>query len=139
MKADPEINDYQVLDEHKKSAITVRREEFFTGDHNQKEEDQDQNNKTVKSEVIVSIVKASFDKKLKWDFAYEGNKISAYVTDPDFQIRIDKGESFSKGDCLLVDLETTSKWDESIKAALNTYKIIKVQRHIKPPEQKSFP
>jgi hypothetical protein len=59
----------------------------------------------------LNIVKVSFDHKLKWEFIFKGNKISAKSDDPVFQERIDKGESYAKGDVLEVELAIKQKYE----------------------------
>jgi hypothetical protein len=80
----------------------------------------------------LNIVKVSFDSKLKWEFIFKGNKISAKSDDPIFQERIDRGESFAKGDILEVELAIKQKFDPTVNTFLNkSYKINRIINHIK--------
>lgn len=81
-------------------------------------------------------MRISFDKKLKWDFYLKGNKITARVNDLDFQKRIDKGESFAKGDVLEVELEIKQKFDPAVNTYINrSYRINRIINHISRTEQ----
>jgi len=76
------------------------------------------------------IFKIVFDDKSKWDFIYRGNKINAKILDDMFYDKVDKGEKFSKGDSLEVDLEITQYFEESVNVFLNrSYTITKVHQH----------
>lgn len=84
------------------------------------------------------IVRASFVKDLKWDFVYEGNKISAKMDNAEMIRIIDEGEQFAKGDYMLVDLEITKFYDADLGVHLITkdsYKILRYKQHIKSPKQ----
>lgn len=81
--------------------------------------------------TTLSIVKVSFEPKLRWQVVYQGNRVGAYVTDADFLQRIDKqDESFGKGDSLEADLRIEQVWDEGFNTYLNkTYSIVRVYSH----------
>ncbi len=85
----------------------------------------------TKTNQLLVIVKVVFEPNRKWEFVYEGNKISAYLKDKEFFVKIDKGERFGKGDKLLVDLEIKQVLDKELGVYLNEdYTIIKVHNHI---------
>ena len=73
----------------------------------------------TKTNQVLVIVKIVFEPHRKWEFVYEGNKISAYIKDKDFFAKIDRGEKFSKGDKLLVDLEIKQVLDKNLGVYLN--------------------
>ena len=85
---------------------------------------------------MLNIVRLSFDKSLKWEFYYDGNKITAKINDADFIDKIDSGESFAKGDSLEVELEILKEFDQTVNTYINkSYKINKIIRHIPRPIQ----
>jgi hypothetical protein len=82
-------------------------------------------------EVILKIFKIVFEKGYKWQFFYQGIKISADIKDDVFFQSIDNGSSFSKGDTLIVDLQITQVYDKSVETYINKdYTIIRVKKHI---------
>ena len=85
---------------------------------------------------IFNIGAISFDDKLKSDFYFKGNKISAKINDVDFYKRVDKGESFAKGDVLEVELEIKQVFETSVNTFVNkSYKIKRIINHILRNEQ----
>ena len=82
-------------------------------------------------DAALSIIKPCFERGLKWEVVYLGNKIFVAVTDEAFLTRVDNGEeSFAKGDVLEVEMHIEQVFD----AALNTYinkshEIIRVKNH----------
>lgn len=93
---------------------------------------------SVKSDVQIQILRPSFSADLKWDFIFEGQKLSAKMKDEALLKIIDEGEQFAKGDCMLVDLEVTKFYDEELGAYMLTkdsYKIIRYIEMVKVPRQ----
>lgn len=82
----------------------------------------------------ILIIRPSFDKDLKWDFVFDGQKISAKMNDEAMIKVIDNGEQFAKGDYMLVDIEVTRFYDNDLGVHLITkdsYKILRYKEHIK--------
>lgn len=78
----------------------------------------------------LSILKVVFQKDRKWEFIFNGSKISAIIGDEGFWSQIDTGRSFAKGDILVVDLEIIQIYDHDLQCYLNkSYKIIKVKKY----------
>lgn len=66
----------------------------------------------------------------KWDFLYNGVKISATVQDENFWKQINSGKSFSRGDSLVADLRIIREYDPSVAAYINKgYQVINVREH----------
>jgi hypothetical protein len=81
----------------------------------------------IKENVDLSVLKLVFKKNRKWEFIYNGMKISAYIVDDDFWARVDRGESFRKGDIIKADLEISRVFDEEVNTYVNMrYRVIKV-------------
>lgn len=82
----------------------------------------------------ILIIRPSFDKDLKWDFVFEGQKLSAKMEDKAMIHIINQGEEFSKGDFMLVDLEVIKFYDNDLGIHMITkdsYKILRYKEHIK--------
>ncbi|NPV89214.1 MAG: hypothetical protein HPY50_00375 [Firmicutes bacterium] len=81
--------------------------------------------------VEVAILKLVFQKSRKWEFIYQGNKISAHIVDNNFWNQVDSGHAqFAKGDILTVDLEVTKAFDHDVNCMVNkAYKVTKVSHH----------
>lgn len=97
--------------------------------------------KEVLTDKKILIIRPSFTKDLKWDFVFQNQKISAKMEDEEMIKIIDNGEQFSKGDCMLVDLEITKFYDSEINTHLITkdsYKILKYKQHIQTPKQQKL-
>lgn len=97
--------------------------------------------KEVLTDKKILIIRPSFTKDLKWDFVFQNQKISAKMEDEEMIKIIDNGEQFSKGDCMLVDLEITKFYDREINTHLITkdsYKILKYKQHIQIPKQQKL-
>jgi len=93
----------------------------------------------LKSNATLQIIRLYFEEGHTWSFVYEGNKISAKVTDPLFYKRINNNEAFAKGDYLTVDLKVYQKYDSSLMAWLNTgFEVVSVTDHKKAEQQSSL-
>lgn len=133
---DPSITGYEITDKNEKPLISVPRDDFETLSIKSEEILKDEKNLTLTAKL--NIIKVSFEKKLKWEFYFKGNRITAKLEDPNFQKRIDNGESFAKGDLLEVELRIKQKFDKSVNTFINkSYNISRIIKHIKrdaPPE-----
>lgn len=130
LEADENINNVAILDEAENEIVKVDREDFDSVSspnemvENPVEPDYDHN-------AMLNIVRLSFDPKLKSDFFYKCNKITAYVKHKGFYEKIDSGESFSKGDTLEVELKILKQFDETVDTSIiKGYEVIEVKRHI---------
>ncbi|MEZ4941805.1 MAG: hypothetical protein R3D58_13075 [Saprospiraceae bacterium] len=85
----------------------------------------------VNSGVIIRAYRFSFEDYGKWGFVYEGEKITAKVSDQDFIQRVENNEPFAKGDVLKVDLAITQEYDKAVQEYLNkSFEVVKVIEHI---------
>jgi len=133
---DPQIKKFRLEDKENHPLVTISREEFAI--MVKENELLEQNKKIITIEnAQLSLVKLVFQENRKWEFIYEGNKISAHILDKTFYHRIEIGEEkFAKGDILIVDLEIIQVFDPSVNEYLNKeYSIIRVKKHIRRPEQ----
>lgn len=137
LENDNSITGYEITDKNNKTLVRVNREEFeFIS---VKSEELLEGEKNIVVAGRLNIVRISFDDKLKSDFYFKGNKISAKINDSEFYNRVDKGESFSKGDVLEVELEIKQIFETSVNTFVNkSYKIKRIVNHISRNEQSKF-
>lgn len=143
LKEDPNISDFEILDDKDNPLVVIEREEFskmaaapLRPISEEAIEPLDRP-RTITERAMLYIVRPSFDKKLKWDFVYKDIKIPATLADDEFIERVRRGqEGFFAGDILDVDLQINRKIEESAQVPVNkSYRIVKVYRHIKRSEQ----
>ena len=85
----------------------------------------------IKENAGLEIVKLVFDKTRKWEFVYEGFKISANIEDYEFLDKVVKSiERFGKGDILISDLKIIQVYDENNGIFINkNFTVLKVKEH----------
>ena len=133
MQDDDSITGYEVKNKEEETLIRVEHEEFDP--LSKKPERLDDDEKIITQVATLSIVRVSFDSKLKWEFYFEKNKITARIDDPSFHKRVDAGEAFAKGDGLKVELEIRQRLDPSINTYVNrSYRVVKIIDHMKKGE-----
>ena len=139
LNEDPAVSDFMVTKENNETIIDVERKDYARLAIKQQFETE--NSKTIVESAHLYVYKVVFDKTdRKWEFYYNGNRISASIADDDFFKKIDGGESFSKGDQLRVDLQINQVKDESVGAYVNqSYQVVKVNEHIKRSIQPELP
>jgi len=88
--------------------------------------------------VILKVVFAKGNRK--WEFVWNGIKISATVSDPIFLMELLSREHLiGNGDTLECDLEIVQEWDSSQSVWINkSYNITKVYRHIAAEKQRTI-
>jgi hypothetical protein len=79
----------------------------------------------------LTIIRPSFDQKLKSDFYYQGSRITCSIQDAEFYKEIDGGKKFAKGDVLESKLIIRQKLDPAVNIYINhSYILAKVKKHI---------
>lgn len=137
LENDNSITGYEITDKNNKTLVRVDREEFEY--ISVKSEELLEGEKNIIVAARLNIVRISFDDKLKSDFYFKGNKISAKINDSEFYNRVDKGESFAKGDVLEVELEIKQVFESAVNTYVNkNYKIKRIITHILRNEQSKF-
>ena len=83
--------------------------------------------------VQIHVAKIRNDpSKIKWDFIFEGNKITASIKDENFRNFIRNGAPCFRGDVLEVDLQINQTWDVTCNNYVNkSYQILSVLRLLK--------
>ncbi|WP_181308273.1 hypothetical protein [Rufibacter sp. XAAS-G3-1] len=81
--------------------------------------------------AALSIIMLSFDSEQESYFLYDGQKISAKISDKQFIDSINQGRRFSKDDVFIVDLKLKREHYQSEKPmVVNNYEITNVIEHI---------
>jgi hypothetical protein len=134
---DPSITGFELTDKQERPIIRVEREDF--SDLSLTSEEISKDERIVTEAATLHIVRLSFEESLKWEFYYKGNRISAKIKDPNFIGLIDRGEPFSKGDILEVELQINQKLDGSVNTFVNrSYQINRIIRHILRNDEPKF-
>jgi len=126
---DPEIEDISIISDTNES-FCANRNDFYEmcqeNDFLQKDKI-----KEIKENATLTIIKLVFQRNRKWEFVFNGNRISVFIEDKQFWQHIDSGKlQFSRGDSLIANLEITKIFDPELNCYINnTYKIIKVISH----------
>jgi hypothetical protein len=134
LESDPHIEGFEITDSNEVPLFEARREDFrpmaLTSSVPQAQ------TKSIREQASLYIVKPSFERNLKWDVVFAGNRIPASMEDEAFLNRIDKGERFAKGDVLEVELQIDQVLDPNINTYINkSYRIIGVIKHTPRTEQ----
>lgn len=137
LESDPSITEFEITDEKEVPIVEVKREEFHAMALSSTVP-QAQTQSIIKRASLY-IIKPSFERTLKWDVVYAGDKLAMSMNDEQFLNRIDKGERFAKGDMLEVELQIDQVLDRNIGTYINkSYQINKVLDHTPRPEQTNF-
>jgi len=134
---DSKVTAFNFYDKYEEPFFSSESEEFkeFSKSYEYRED----NKKVITELVSLNVNKVCFEKGSKWQFYYKGNKITANISDSSFYEKIDKGETFSKGDSLEVELEIHQEFREDIDTFINkSYEIVKVLGHKLKPKQTSM-
>jgi len=134
LNSDEAIKGFEIYDQERKKLCSVEREDFKY--MALPSSIPDKNTRIKPEEAILTIFKVVFEKGYKWQFYYQGNKISADIKDETFYGKIDSGAKFSKGDKLIADIEIKQTFDDSIQSYINKeYSVIKIKQRIPRDEQ----
>ena len=137
LSSDEAIEGLEIYDQNKKNLCKVESENFEYMSLPSPMPEQDTRKKP--EEAILTIFKVVFEKGYKWQFYYQGNKISADIKDETFYSQIDSGIKFSKGDKLIADIEIQQVFDKTIQSYINKeYSIIKIKQRIPREEQSNI-
>ncbi|MBW8002053.1 MAG: hypothetical protein FVQ80_08515 [Planctomycetes bacterium] len=92
-------------------------------------EDQVKHDKVV---LIIHSLVLEYSERSNWKFIWNGQKISANITDEVFLSKVQTGESFCAGDTLKVDMQTMQKYDKMYGTHIDAKRTItKVHKHNK--------
>jgi len=95
--------------------------------------DDEPDTRMVSDRVEVTVVRVIFDPERKWQFLWEGNKISAKINDVGFWARVDNGqEQFASSDRMEVELERKQEYDPKLEDwVTQDYEVTQVHSHWK--------
>lgn len=139
LSEDPAVTNFEVSRNGTEKIIEVPKEDYAR--MSIKQQIDTENSRTIVESANLYIYKVVFEKTdRKWEFYHNGDRISANIFDENFFKLIDRGESFSKGDQLKVDLQVTQVFDDSIGTYVNqSHAVLKVYEHIKRSEPIELP
>jgi hypothetical protein len=127
LSKDENVTGFAILNTNNEPIVSINKEEF------------NEIGGMQENTLMLNIVRLSFEKTMKWEFYYDGNKISARINDEDFAKLIDNGEQFAKGDSLEAEIEIQQEFHKPVNAYINkSYKVIKILNHIPRPKQSTI-
>ena len=131
LSRDQSVNGVIIQDKDDIPLYEIKKELFKEMSDQESLEEIEQINIKIDPEAYLHIVKLGFEDTYKWDFYYEGNKITAKMEDNKFKNKIDDGEPFSKGDSIVAELEITQVFEKSVNTFVNkSYSIKKITNHV---------
>lgn len=139
LEEDESISSFDLLQKDETPVLKIPREEF-SGLAIETEPSSKESQEVTIPNASVTVIKILFEENKKWDFIYNGNKISARISDAFFNDKIDKAEiRFAKGDRLVVDLLILQAWDTEYRAWINkSYEIKTIREFYRAPTQEKF-
>jgi hypothetical protein len=111
LKEDGAVTDFALIDDKKETLFFAEKSEFPQLVKNIPVDIEETRKKVVTA--ILRVVRPSFDKALRSDYLYQGNRITANNNDDSFWEGIEQGERFGKGDVLKVTLEIGQEFNKS--------------------------
>lgn len=91
------------------------------------------NEKIIDEDTTLVIVGLNFEPGARWQFMYNGFKISMIVKDDALMQKINEGERFGKGDAIKVKLRRIQRYNKDYRTYENkSYKIIEFYEHVIP-------
>lgn len=91
------------------------------------------NEKIIDEDTTLVIVGLNFEPGSRWQFMYNGFKISMIVKDDALMQKINEGERFGKGDAIKVKLRRIQRYNKDYRTYENkSYKIIEFYEHVIP-------
>ncbi|MCJ7508744.1 MAG: hypothetical protein MUO85_08460 [candidate division Zixibacteria bacterium] len=130
LREDSAIDGFDFNDRTDRTLIHIPKEDFNALTLRNELLEEEIKTETI-PEASLYIIKLVFEENRKWEFYYQGNKISATMEDETFSQKIDKGEKFGKGDILVCNLEVEKIFDTEVNTYVNrSYRILKILQHI---------
>jgi hypothetical protein len=113
------------------SVVRLEKEDFETLAEKRIIEVEDTEEVTVPAQLTISKLVLDNSER-KWEFVYQGTKVSAKIDDDSFWKKVFAGEvSFANGDILVGDLKIIREYDSVLGAYLNKdYSVLNVRQHL---------
>jgi hypothetical protein len=130
LDADKAVTGFEITDDQEQPLFQASREEFAAMAIPPSELPELTRTQPV-ADAILSIIKPSFERGLKWEVVYLGNKIFVAMKDEAFLTRVDNGEeSFAKGDVLEVEMHIEQVFDTALNTYINkAHEVVLVKHH----------
>jgi hypothetical protein len=113
LHAMPQMEGLVLKDGEGKKKFKAKRNQFKRLANSTVERKKKTEQKVPKPKVNLSIHKLVFGTNNSWEFYYEGNKISAIISDEKFHKKMLNGQiEFINGDVMIADLEITQEFNE---------------------------
>lgn len=133
-KEDPSVDGFTIKGDDGKKCAEFERKEFedyiYDGFDTEEEVPEERIEEEITTLVIVGL---NFERGSRWQFMYNGFKISMIVKDDALMQKIDEGERFGKGDAIKVKLRRVQKYNKEYRAYENkSYRIVEFIEHIIP-------
>lgn len=138
-KDDPSVEGFSVKGDDGRKCAEFERREFDDYIYDGFDTENDIPDERVEEEVTTLVVVGlNFERGSRWQFMYNGFKISMTVKDDALMQKIDEGERFGKGDAIKVRLRRMQRYNKEYRAYENkSYRIVEFIDHIIP--QKPLP
>lgn len=135
--ADPSVEGFAVKTDGSCTCAQFDRDSFkdFIYDDFDSEDDTPEE-RTIDEDTTLVIVGLYFEPGARWQFMYNGFKISIIVKDDALMQKINEGERFGKGDAIRVKLRRVQRYNKDYRTYENkSYKIVEFYEHIMPHKQ----
>lgn len=131
---DPSVDGFTIKSEQGNTCARFERGEFkdyiYDGFDT---EDDIPDERIIDEETTLVIVGLNFEPGSRWQFMYNGFKITMIVKDDALMRKIDEGARFGKGDAVRVKLRRVQRYNKDYRTYENkSYKIIEFYEHIIP-------
>lgn len=131
---DPSVDGFTIKGDKGNTCAQFERNEFkdyiYDGFDT---EDDIPNEKVIDEDTTLVIVGLNFEPGARWQFMYNGFKISMIVKDDALMQKINEGERFGKGDSIKVKLRRIQRYNKNYRTYENkSYKIIEFYEHVIP-------
>lgn len=127
------------IDTGSKNPVTFKRKNFKEYIYDDFDQEQHNDEKISVEEATLIIVGLNFESGSRWQFIYNGYKITARIKDEALMQKIDAGERFGKGDAIRVKLQILQRYNPEYNAyEIKSYKIIEFLGHIEAPKQRDL-
>ncbi len=138
-KEDPSVDGFTIKGDDGGKCAEFERRDFEDYIYDGFDTENDIPDERVEEEITtLVIVGLNFERGSRWQFMYNGFKISMTVKDDALMQKIDEGERFGKGDAIKVKLRRVQRYNKEYRAYENkSYRIVEFIEHIIP--QKPLP
>lgn len=128
---DPSVEGFTIKGDKGNTCAEFERKDYIYDGFDT--EDNIPNEKIIDEDTTLVIVGLNFEPGARWQFMYNGFKISMIVKDDALMQKINEGERFGKGDAIKVKLRRIQRYNKNYRTYENkSYKIIEFYEHVIP-------